>query len=202
MVIQRRHLRAWSVLSEDFQLKFNFPSYIPVHLEYVLTEVLKNAFRATVETHFKRHGAASAEPISPILITISRAAVPDYSHRTFLSLRIRDRGGGVSPSNMAKIFSYAFTTAGRAEESGGNDAADGFPPDGAGSSGDVHGVTSANMFGEITSKGVQVGMGTIAGLGYGLPMARLYATYFGGSLDLLSLDGWGASIPLIVASVL
>jgi len=28
-------------------------------------------------------------------------------------------------------------------------------------------------------------------IGLGLPMSNIYATYFGGSLELVSLDGWG-----------
>lgn len=31
-------------------------------------------------------------------------------------------------------------------------------------------------------------------IGIGLPMSNIYATYFGGSLDLVSLDGWGTSL--------
>ena len=118
----------------------------------------------------------------------------------------------MSPSNMARIFSYAFTTAGRAadeeeDECGGGPYAaqhvGGIAAVGAGGS-----SGEANVFGEITGKGLQTGLGTIAGLGYGLPMSRLYARfaycllspflsnlmlhrYFGGSLDLLSLEGWG-----------
>jgi len=53
-----------------------------------------------------------------------------------------------------------------------------------------------DFFGEITSKGIETGLGTIAGLGFGLPMSRLYAQYFGGSLDLFSLDGWGSDVLL------
>lgn len=30
-------------------------------------------------------------------------------------------------------------------------------------------------------------------IGIGLPMSNIYATYFGGSLDLVSVDGWGES---------
>ena len=56
------------------------------------------------------------------------------------------------------------------------------------------GVGSGGMFSEIVSRGVQSGMGTIAGLGYGLPMSRLYAMYFGGSLEFVSLDGWGSDV--------
>ena len=31
----------------------------------------------------------------------------------------------------------------------------------------------------------------LAGLGYGLPIARSYCRYFGGDLDLISLEGYG-----------
>lgn len=31
-------------------------------------------------------------------------------------------------------------------------------------------------------------------IGIGLPMSNIYATYFGGSLDLVSLDGWGTDV--------
>jgi len=54
--------------------------------------------------------------------------------------------------------------------------------------------SSSGLFGEITSKGLQTGLGTLAGLGYGLPMARIYASYFGGSLDLVTLHGHGTDV--------
>jgi len=31
-------------------------------------------------------------------------------------------------------------------------------------------------------------------LGIGLPMSNIYAKYFGGSLDIISLDGWGTDV--------
>ncbi|KAG9318316.1 branched-chain alpha-ketoacid dehydrogenase [Chiua virens] len=162
-------------------------AYVPVHLEYILTEIFKNAFRATVEHHYKLHGTTSAHPMAPVTVTISP---PPSLTTPFLSIRVRDQGGGVSPSNMARIFSYAFTTAGHADSDGSGP----YAAQHVGGSAAVVGGTSGgegNLFGEITGKGVQVGLGTIAGLGYGLPMSRLYATYFGGSLDLFSLDRWG-----------
>ncbi|KAF8738588.1 hypothetical protein AX14_010892 [Amanita brunnescens Koide BX004] len=172
-------------------------AYVPVHLEYILTEVLKNSFRATVEHHAKQP-RSSLKPLPPVTITLSPPCTCKDSEGLFFSLRIRDQGGGVSPSNMARIFSYAFTTAGRAadedeDECGGGPYAaqhvGGIASVGAGGS-----PGEANVFGEITGKGLQTGLGTIAGLGYGLPMSRLYARYFGGSLDLLALEGWGSDV--------
>lgn len=167
-----------------------YQSYVPVHLEYILTEILKNAFRATVERHYQLYGTTSAHSVTPVTVTISP---PPSPASPFLSIRVRDQGGGVSPSNMARIFSYAFTTAGNAESDGGGPYA-AQHVGGSAAVGGSTGTGDGNLFGEITGKGVQVGLGTIAGLGYGLPMSRLYAKYFGGSLDLFSLNGWGKSL--------
>lgn len=101
-------------------------------------------------------------------------------------MRVRDQGGGVSPAHLAQIFSYSFTTAGRATTSPGggvgwDDQETGGGPYAAqhvGGSAAIGGIDSmggaGGLFAEMTGRGVQVGMGTIAGLGYGLPMSRLY----------------------------
>ncbi|KAK7023804.1 CMGC/DYRK/DYRK2 protein kinase [Favolaschia claudopus] len=158
-------------------------AYVPVHLEYILTEILKNSFRATVEFH-------KARTLPPVRITLSPPMSDSTSTPTssYLSIRIRDEGGGVSPTNMARIFSYAFSTA-RSSES---DVDGGGGPYAAQHIGGLANIGGADLFSEITSKGLQTGLGSIAGLGYGLPMSKLYAEYFGGSLDLMSLDGWGS----------
>ncbi|KAG8783066.1 26S proteasome regulatory subunit 7 [Serendipita sp. 397] len=202
-----------------------FP-YVPVHIEYVLTEILKNAFRATVENHQRRHGLNSTLPLHPIQITISHATLPlpplspfdgsdvrstgvvdNRKPPSYLSIRIRDQGGGVDSGNLSNIFSYAFTTAKRVSESGtaGDSQLEGGPyamqavggiagiAD-TGSMDNAGGGDAGGLFGEIVGKGLQTGLGTIAGLGYGLPMARLYAGYFGGSLELRSLPGHGTDV--------
>lgn len=174
-------------------------AYVPVHLEYILTEVLKNSFRATVE-HHARQPHSSLKPLPPVIITLSplTRSANSIDQGTFFSFRVRDQGGGVSASNMARIFSYAFTTAGRATEAGEDESGGGpYAAQHVGGIAAVGGGESsgeANLFGEIAGKGLQTGLGTIAGLGYGLPMSRLYARYFGGSLQLLSLEGWGSDV--------
>ncbi|KAJ3737435.1 P-loop containing nucleoside triphosphate hydrolase protein [Lentinula guzmanii] len=171
-------------------------AYVPVHLEYVLTELLKNAFRATVEHHLKKDMGRGSMP--PILTTLSAPPRLPGSTSNYFSIRIRDQGGGVTPTNIPQIFSYAFTTAGRGAS--GDDGSGGGPyaaqhVGGSAAIGDG-GMGEGNLFGEITGKGLQTGLGTIAGLGYGLPMSRLYAKYFGGSLELMSLEGWGCDVYL------
>jgi hypothetical protein len=86
-------------------------------------------------------------------------------------VRIRDQGGGVSPANLPFIFSYAFTTTGKNPADIDDELEDGpytaqYVGGSAAINGDV-GSSEGGLFGEITSKGLQNGMGTLSGLGYG-----------------------------------
>lgn len=140
--------------------------YIPVHLEYILTEILKNAVRASVEHH---QATRSTGPLPPVQVTIAPSP-------TFLSLRVRDEGGGIHPNSLSRIFSYAFTTAGRNAENSDPDydEASGGGPYAAQQVGGGAAIASGGsaddspaFFGEMAAKGLQTGLGTIAGLGYG-----------------------------------
>lgn len=78
-------------------------------------------------------------------------------------IKISDEGGGIPRSQMNKVWSYLFTTADPSVQQ--------------------------NFVGlGITDHGDQA---PIAGLGYGLPIARSYCRYFGGDLDLISMEGYG-----------
>jgi len=89
-------------------------SYVPVHLEYILTELLKNSYRAAVEHH--RTTASSSSNVTPIRITLVPPMNESPLSERFFTIRIRDHGGGVSADNLDRVFSYAFTTAGRGDD--------------------------------------------------------------------------------------
>lgn len=72
----------------------HFP-YIAYHLDYILTEVFKNSFRAHIENGVP----------DPVHITISTSASPSY-----LELRVRDKGKGIDPHTLRHVFDYSFST--------------------------------------------------------------------------------------------
>lgn len=160
-------------------------AYVPVHLEYIVTEILKNAFRATVESGSKQPVVITiaAEPNLPTVGNDRspgkeagsksegvKLIEPLSDFAPGVTIRIRDRGGGIDPTILPNIYSYSFTTFSDEDE---------FP--GSSSSMDALSTISNLAGGEQSS---------IAGLGYGLPLGRAYAEYFGGSISIESLWGY------------
>lgn len=127
--------------------------YIPVHLEYIFTELLKNSFRASVEK-----AQETGEQPETVLVTFIRTDED-------LIVRMRDRGGGIPPELEKDVFGYSFSTF----ESNEGD-----------------GFTTLNA--------APGGASTLAGMGYGLPLSKAYAEFFGGSLRIQSYYGWGIDV--------
>ena len=160
---------------------------IPMHLEYILTELLKNAFRATIESGNEAHPIEVTIAVSrgdPTLMVEDSQWVGQVGggacapEDETLTMRIRDHGGGIAPEHLEDIWRYSFTTFKE-----GSRNADLVPE---GMHNDALNTLSAS--GSDTS--------TIAGLGYGLPLSRAYAEYFGGSIQLESLWRWGTDVYL------
>jgi signal transduction histidine kinase len=115
-------------------------TYIPVHLEYILMELLKNAHRATVE-HAKDLGSLDRPP--PIQVTISQS-------KEEIGIRIRDQGNGIHEQDLNKVFEYSYTTVKNPGDS---------PDDDDGSSG-------GSIFNGMALMAMQSGVGgPLAGLG-------------------------------------
>lgn len=87
--------------------------------------------------------------------------IADGRRNEDIVIKIMDEGGGIRRSQVNKIWSYLFTTASSSIQ-------DSFIKD------SDHGDKAP-----------------IAGLGYGLPISRSYCRYFGGELDLMSMEGYG-----------
>lgn len=89
-----------------------------------------------------------------------------------VTFRISDQGGGILSEDLDKVWQYGYTTINAQVSSSFRDTAavdtawSAIPPE----------------------SGAQYRMG---GLGFGLPMSRLYAEYFGGHLQLVSMPGYG-----------
>ncbi|KAF7537532.1 hypothetical protein G7Z17_g12839 [Cylindrodendrum hubeiense] len=179
-------------------------AFVPMHLEYIVTELLKNAFRATVENKSREPVIVTIAPEPPLRLqsqstsdspppVVARpseddnrtafrngAITPLDDNAPGVTIRVRDRGGGIPPDVSPNIWSYSFTTF--------SDNPDDFPGSGSGSDG-LGAIASAS------------GGSSIAGLGYGLPLSRAYAEYFGGGIAVQSLYGWGTDVYLRLKGV-
>ena len=78
-------------------------------------------------------------------------------------IKIADEGGGIARSEIDSLWTYMYTTA-------------------------AHSVLEA---GGEASMAPGNNSPTLAGYGVGLPMSRLYCRYFGGDLDIKSMEGYG-----------
>ena len=183
-----------------------FP-YIPLPLEYILPELLKNSFRATCEQH---RGSATLPDVNVTIAINEKDCI----------LRIRDRGGGIPHSLTNKIFDYHFSTAGD-DSSNGNDVGTGCTGGAAGFSStsnnlpplDQHQNQTSNDFMGGSDGGFQqpneavgmlcetasCGLAVMHGYGFGLPTSKAYAEYLGGSLSFQSMQGIGSDFYLRMA---
>lgn len=178
-------------------------AHVPVHVEYIVTELLKNAFRATIESGNEREPIEVTIAAAPDVPSNGRSIQGDSDagfslgdnkdpvsfHEPIrqsgpssqsITIRIRDRGGGIPPEVLPHIWSYSFTTFSEMDFSN---------PDNA----------NLGVLNSIASTGGH--LSSIAGLGYGLPLSRAYAEYFGGSIAVQSLWGWGTDVYLTLQGV-
>ena len=94
-----------------------------------------------------------------------KVVIADGENNEDVVIKISDEGGGIRRSHMPRIWSYLFTTAEPAFGGAGHE-----------------------LFSSVGDHGTD---SPLAGLGYGLPISRSYARYFGGDLNLMSMEGYG-----------
>ncbi|KAH9811141.1 branched-chain alpha-ketoacid dehydrogenase [Melampsora americana] len=168
-------------------------AYIPDQLEYIIFELLLNTFRATIKQARKRSITPSALPIQIHIV----------SSPTDISIRISDQAGGIKPSfsslsnlisdesddfppsiNRRELFSFSHLVEGDKNQ----DRLKRLIKTG-GLAGTVGEQISRKKEGEdevIEDEEMEV---QDARLRIGLPLSFIFAEFFGGSLDMYSIEG-------------
>jgi pyruvate dehydrogenase kinase 2/3/4 len=160
-------------------------AYLREQLEYIIFELIKNAMYATALHH------RNADSLPPIRATV-------VGGQDSIGIRISDQGGGLWTSSnpircSSDLFSFSHVrNAMRMEDSriGGLRNASTSPL----------GIraTIDEQLGRWQDQDPEkkAGISPHQRIGIGLPMSNIFATYFGGSLELVSLDGWGTDVYL------
>ena len=166
-------------------LEATFP-YVIGHLEYILGELLRNSMQAVVERH--RDFARKTPPPVEVLVCES----PQH-----VIFRISDQGGGIPRSVLPDIWSFSK---GPKPQSRLRNLS--HVPKMAATIQDLessplrleHSIIDSPpkpSHERTTSLGTLTSRPPNLRLGVGLPMSRVYAEYWAGSLELHSLEGYG-----------
>lgn len=181
----------------DGDLDVKFP-FIPNHLEYIATELLKNSMRATIEFHESSTGEVVMHPseLRPIKVTF-------HSGVRNLTIRISDAGGGVSQHAVDSGLSPAYVSVQLGSRDPLPASVRGLLPGTLSADVFKYGVTTAAKD-RAASSPAQAAENAkfnwdvkattaapLAGYGFGLPLARLYARHFGGDIVMVSMPGYG-----------
>jgi len=188
-------------------LDATFP-YILSHLEYIIGELLRNSVQASIQRWKDQNpttvrDTVDKRDISPIDVLIAESP----QHVIF---RISDRAGGVPADLLPYIWS--FSKGPRASIRLGNLSQ---VPMMAGTLQELHpagtnaGIPSSDVGVRSTTRpGNRDGsLASLAKrppelkLGMGLPMSRVYAEYWAGSLELQSLEGYGTDVFLQISKL-
>jgi pyruvate dehydrogenase kinase 2/3/4 len=168
-----------------------FP-YILSHLEYIIGELLRNSVQGVVEKRQRDIAKGTAkkdDPLPDIEVTICES--PQH-----VIIRVSDQGGGIPRDVMPYLWS--FSKGPQTEELLENL---GQVPQLAAT------IQELQVSQEKVSKSYGNSLGSLSKrppnlrLGMGLPLSRVYAEYWAGSLALHSLEGYGVDAFLQISKL-
>ena len=175
----------------DGHLEATFP-YILSHLEYIVGELLRNSMQAVMERWTNLPG-----PPPPIEVLVCEA--PQH-----VIIRISDEGGGVPREILPYLWSFSKGPRSEArlknllqvpkmaatmQELQSSDSGRGQPGTTSGKRSQHSSLSS------LTSRPPNLR------LGMGLPMSRVYAEYWAGSLELHNMEGYGVDVFLQISKL-
>eukprot|EP00578_Thalassiosira_sp_NH16_P015716 CAMPEP_0181106882 /NCGR_PEP_ID=MMETSP1071-20121207/16766_1 /TAXON_ID=35127 /ORGANISM="Thalassiosira sp., Strain NH16" /LENGTH=646 /DNA_ID=CAMNT_0023190313 /DNA_START=82 /DNA_END=2022 /DNA_ORIENTATION=- len=149
----------------DAELPF---TYVPHHLRYMLAELLKNSCRATVRNYLSGANTQKEDHTKHHHDRIHDApSLPPVKvivtkGAEDVTVKIADRGGGMPRSVTKRIWTFAHSTLSKERRA----------------------LEDKHDFGRDEFTGGHI-------RGFGLPLARIYARYFGGEVTIKSMEGYG-----------
>ncbi|KPM38362.1 hypothetical protein AK830_g8201 [Neonectria ditissima] len=177
----------------DGHLEASFP-YILSHLEYIIGELLRNSVQAVIERHEKHPDSTAASGPPPIEITICEAA-------QHVIIRICDRGGGIPRAELPYLWS--FSKGPQSQKRLENLA---HVPRMAATMQELH-IEGELGRADLKTPNYESSLSSLTSrppnlrLGMGLPLSRVYAEYWAGSLELHSLEGYGVDAFLQISKL-
>ncbi|EXX70592.1 uncharacterized protein OCT59_016603 [Rhizophagus irregularis] len=174
-------------------------AYIPDHIEYILYELLHNSIRSVIENHSpslkdtsisneilqqllqdqnspkspkslnfnsllnNKNFSSSSSQYPPILVTICSSPTDIY-------FRISDQGGGISDDIYSNIWSFASSTSSNKK---------------------FKNFIQVPQMAATVQEYEQLIISPTLNLGIGLPMSKVYVEYWGGGINLFTMDGYG-----------
>ena len=152
-----------------------------------------------IHIHIQSHIHQSPTPTTLTLTpnTLTQYIIHIPIENSDVVLKVSDEGGGIKRGSMSKIWSYLYTTGDRGVlarmlgiDNTTIDAIDNNTNNTNSGSNNANEVITMPIFDsmEIVDFTIEA---PLAGLGYGLPIARNYARYFGGDLHIMSMEGYG-----------
>ncbi|KAF2663245.1 alpha-ketoacid dehydrogenase kinase [Microthyrium microscopicum] len=175
-------------------LDATFP-YILSHLEYIIGELLRNSIQATIE---QLASCNQTTPPSPIDVLICET--PQH-----VIMRISDRGGGIPRDVLPHLWSFSKGPHRAVRLKNLNQV-----PRLAATMQELKGPPQkgrTNTQGAVTNLRRDSSLSSLASrspdmkLGIGLPMSKIYAEYWAGSLEIHSLEGYGVDAFLQISKL-
>jgi pyruvate dehydrogenase kinase 2/3/4 len=172
-------------------LEASFP-YILSHLEYIVGELLRNSVQAITERQQTSKNPATPPP--PIEVTICEA--PQH-----IIIRISDQGGGIPRDDLPYLWSFSK---GPHREKRLENL--GQVPKMAATMQELH-IQDELGRADLKTPSYGSSLSSLTSrppnlrLGMGLPLSRVYAEYWAGSLELHSLEGYGVDAFLQISKL-
>ena len=177
-------------------LEATFP-YILTHLQYIIGEILRNSIQAVVEHH-----SSTNSSLPPVEVLICEA--PQH-----VIIRISDRGGGIPKDILPDLWSFGKSPrsqthlnnllkvpkmAATMQEIQPAVEVDMSPDRPTSASSNSKRLSDTSLT-SLTSRPPNLR------LGMGLPMSRVYAEYWAGSLEIHSLENYGCDAFLQISKL-